>query len=75
VGTVLAVLWIFILLMWKTASIGSLVAMGLLVPLVTVSGASYAAIAWASGIAAFVVVRHATNIRDLAASSERRMTG
>jgi glycerol-3-phosphate acyltransferase PlsY len=75
VGAVLAVLWIFILLVWKTASIGSLVAMGLLVPLVTVSGASFAAIAWASGIAAFVVVRHATNIRDLAASTERRVNG
>lgn len=75
VGAILAVLWIFILLVWKTASIGSLVAMGLLVPLVTVSGASLAAVAWASVIAAFVIVRHASNIRNLAASTERQVSG
>jgi glycerol-3-phosphate acyltransferase PlsY len=75
VGAVLAVLWIVILLVWKTASIGSLVAMGLLVPLVTLSGASGAAIAWASVIAAFVIVRHASNIKNLVASSERQVNG
>ena len=75
VGVVLAVLWIVVLLVWKTASIGSLVAMGLLVPLVKLSGASYAAIAWASVIAAFVIVRHASNIKNLVASSERRVNG
>ena len=75
VGAVLAVVWIIVLLVWKTASIGSLLAMGLLVPLVTLSGASYAVIAWASVIAAFVIVRHASNIKSLAASSERRVTG
>ena len=74
-GAILAVLWIVVLLVWKTASIGSLVAMGLLVPLVTLSGASGAAIAWASVIAAFVIVRHASNIKNLVASSERRMNG
>ncbi len=74
-GAILAVLWIVILLVWKTASIGSLVAMGLLVPLVTLSGASAAAIAWASVIAAFVIVRHASNIKNLVASSERRVNG
>jgi sodium--glutamate symport carrier gltS len=71
----LAVLWIVILFVWKTASIGSLVAMGLLVPLVTLSGASGAAIAWASVIAAFVIVRHASNIKSLVASSERQVNG
>jgi glycerol-3-phosphate acyltransferase PlsY len=75
VGAILAVLWIVILLVWKTASIGSLVAMGLLVPLVTLSGASAAAIAWASVIAAFVIVRHASNIKNLVASSERQVNG
>jgi glycerol-3-phosphate acyltransferase PlsY len=74
-GAILAVLWIVILLVWKTASIGSLVAMGLLVPLVTLSGASAVAIAWASVIAAFVIVRHASNIKNLVASSERRVNG
>jgi glycerol-3-phosphate acyltransferase PlsY len=75
VGAVLAVVWIVILLVWKTASIGSLVVMALVVPLVTISGESLAAIAGASVIAAFVVVRHASNIRDLAASTERQVSG
>ena len=74
-GAILAVVWIVILVVWKTASIGSLVAMGLLVPLVTLSGASNVAIAWASVIAAFVIVRHASNIKNLVASSERRVNG
>jgi glycerol-3-phosphate acyltransferase PlsY len=74
-GAILAVVWIVILLVWKTASIGSLVAMGLLVPLVTLSGASTAAIAWSSVIAAFVIVRHASNIKNLVASSERQVNG
>jgi glycerol-3-phosphate acyltransferase PlsY len=74
-GAVLALVWIVVLLVWKTASIGSLIAMGLLVPLVTLSGASLAAIAWASAIAAFVIVRHASNIKNLGAASERRVNG
>lgn len=75
VGIVLAGIWIFVLLMWKTASIGSLVVMGLTVPLVTVAGESFAAIAWASAIAAFVIVRHASNIKRLAESTERQVNG
>ena len=75
VGVVLAVVWIVILLVWKTASIGSLVVMGIVVPLVTLAGESFAAIAWASVIAAFVIVRHASNIKDLAASTERQVNG
>ena len=75
VGIVLAAVWIVILLVWKTASIGSLVVMGLVVPLVTVAGESFAAIAWASVIAAFVIVRHASNIKNLAASTERQVNG
>jgi glycerol-3-phosphate acyltransferase PlsY len=75
VGAVLAVVWIVILVVWKTASIGSLVAMAIVVPLVTVSGASYVAVAWSSVIAAFVVVRHASNIKNLVASTERQVNG
>ena len=73
VGVMLAVVWIVILLVWKTASIGSLVVMGIAVPLVTVAGESFAAVAWASVIAAFVIVRHASNIKSLAASTERQV--
>lgn len=75
VGLTLAVVWIVILLAWKTASIGSLVVMGIVVPLVTLAGESFAAIAWASIIAAFVIVRHASNIKSLAASTERQVNG
>ncbi len=77
VGAVLAVLWIVILLVWKTASIGSLVAMGFLVPLVSIdarmSDSTGTAVAWAAVIAAFVILRHVPNIKDLAASTERQV--
>lgn len=77
VGAVLAVLWIVILLVSKTASIGSLVAMGFLVPLVSIdarmSDSTGTAVSWAAVIAAFVILRHVSNIKDLAASTERQM--
>ncbi len=73
VGVALATVWIAILLVWKTASIGSLVVMALLVPLVALSGHSASAVGWASGIAAFVVVRHASNIRRLITAEERKV--
>ena len=75
VGIVLAVIWVSVLVVWKTASIGSLVVMGLTVPLVTLAGESFTAIAWASVIAAFVIVRHASNIKRLAESTERQVNG
>ncbi len=70
IGVTLGVIWIAILVVWRTASIGSLVVMGLLVPLVALSGRSGVAIAWASAIAAFIVVRHASNIRRLVTATE-----
>ena len=73
-GAILAIVWIAILLVWRTASIGSLVVMAMLVPLVALSGRSAAAIAWASGIAGFVIVRHASNIRRLITADERKVT-
>jgi glycerol-3-phosphate acyltransferase PlsY len=74
VGAILAVIWIAILVVWRTASIGSLVAMALLVPLVAVSGHSTAATGWAAGIAVFVVARHSDNVRRLVNSSERTVS-
>jgi glycerol-3-phosphate acyltransferase PlsY len=74
VGAVLAVIWIAILVVWRTASIGSLVAMALLVPLVAVSGHSAAATAWAAAIAVFVVVRHADNVKRLVTANERSVS-
>lgn len=75
VGAVLAVIWIGILVLWRTASIASLVAMTLLVPFVVPAGQSSVAISWAAVIAVFVVVRHADNIKRLFTASERRVSG
>lgn len=74
IGIALGVIWIAILVVWRTASIGSLAVMGLLVPLVALSGGSRVAIAWASLIALFIVVRHASNIRRLITASEDRVS-
>ena len=74
VGAVLAVVWIVILLVSKTASIGSLVTMVLLVPLVAISGGTRPEIGWAAVIAVFVIARHADNIKRLVNSDERTAT-
>jgi len=71
VGAVLAIVWIATLVVWKTASVGSLIVMVALVPLVVVSGGSGAAIAWSAAIAVFVIARHADNITRLLSSSEQ----
>lgn len=73
VGAILAIVWIVALLVWKTASIGSLIVMVLVAPLVAVSGASTAAVVWSGAIALFVVVRHGSNIKRLLSSSEHKV--
>ena len=73
VGLTLAALWIIILLVWKTASVASLVVMVLLVPALAITGRDTAELLWAGGIALFVIVRHAENIRGLATSTERKV--
>lgn len=72
VGAILAVIWVVILLVWKTASIGSLVVMALLVPTIALSGGTRAEIAWSAAIAVFVIVRHSSNIERLVQGDERR---
>jgi glycerol-3-phosphate acyltransferase PlsY len=71
VGVVLMVLWAGILIIWKTASIASLVAMVLYVPGFWLAGVEAASLAWAAAIAVLVVLRHAGNIRRLVGGSER----
>ncbi|MGI9666418.1 MAG: glycerol-3-phosphate 1-O-acyltransferase PlsY [Acidimicrobiia bacterium] len=71
VGLVLAVIWIALLLIWKTASVASLVSMLLVVPALALAGRETDELLWAGAIALFVIVRHAGNIRDLASRSER----
>jgi glycerol-3-phosphate acyltransferase PlsY len=74
VGVVLAVIWVAILLVTKTASIGSLTVLILLVPLLALAGRRGADLVWAAVIAVFVIVRHRSNIVSLLTASERRVT-
>ena len=73
VGVVLAAVWIVALVVWKTASIGSLVAMALLVPLLALSGRRGTDLVLGAAIALFVVIRHSGNIQRLVSASERKV--
>ncbi len=75
VGLVLGFLWIVMVLVWKTASIASITVMVLFVPALWIDGRTDAELLLASGIAFFVLVRHASNIKRLFTASERRVTG
>ncbi len=72
VGVILGIIWIVSLVISKTASIGSLVVMVLLVPMVIVSGGTRTAVGWSAAIAVFVIVRHWSNIERLVRSDESR---
>jgi glycerol-3-phosphate acyltransferase PlsY len=75
VGLVLGSLWIVMVLVWKTASIASITVMVLFVPALWIGGRTGTELLLASGIAMFVLVRHAGNIKRLFTSSERRVIG
>ncbi|GMR02430.1 MAG: glycerol-3-phosphate 1-O-acyltransferase PlsY [Acidimicrobiia bacterium] len=72
-GIALAVVWVVFLVVWKTASIGSLTAMVLMVPFLAMTGRRGVELAWAGAIAVFVVARHTSNIRRLLTTSERKV--
>ncbi len=74
-GVLLAVTWLVVTLVFKVASIASLGAMALYVPGFVLSGYRGWSLVWAAAIAVLVVVRHAPNIRRLAAGSERPVAG
>jgi len=74
VGVVLAGIWIVSLVVWKTASIGSLVAMALMVPLLAITGRRGSELVWSAAIAILVTVRHAGNIKLLLRGSERKVS-
>ncbi|MCL1593305.1 MAG: glycerol-3-phosphate 1-O-acyltransferase PlsY [Actinomycetia bacterium] len=74
VGLVLGTVWIVALVVWKTASIGSLVAMGLLVPLLALTGRQSVELVWSTVIALFVILRHTGNIQRLVSASERKVS-
>jgi glycerol-3-phosphate acyltransferase PlsY len=75
VGLVLGILWIVMVLVWKTASIASITVMVLFVPALWIGGRTGTELLLAAGIALFVLVRHASNIRRLFTSSERKVMG
>jgi glycerol-3-phosphate acyltransferase PlsY len=73
VGLVLAVIWIVMVVVWKTASVASLTVMLLLVPGLAIAGADVPQLLWALAIAVFVIVRHSGNIERLLSSTERKV--
>ncbi|GMQ98969.1 MAG: glycerol-3-phosphate 1-O-acyltransferase PlsY [Acidimicrobiia bacterium] len=74
VGAILAGIWIVTLVVWKTASIGSLIVMALMVPLLAITGRNRSELAWSAAIAIFVVARHSSNIKLLLNASERKVS-
>lgn len=70
VGLVIGVVWIVVVLVWKTASIASIAAMLIVVPGLALTGRTTTELVWASMIAVFVVARHVGNVRRIASGSE-----
>ena len=75
VGIFLGVMWIVIVLLWKTASIASIAVMVAAVPAMWVAGRSTSDLLWTGVIAIFVLVRHSSNIKRLLNSGEQKVTG
>ncbi|NND03150.1 MAG: glycerol-3-phosphate 1-O-acyltransferase PlsY [Acidimicrobiia bacterium] len=72
-GLALAIGWLAIVLATKTASIASLGAMALYVPLFLIAGHRGWAILWAALTAALVIWRHSDNIRRILTRAENRV--
>ncbi len=72
-GAILAVAWAGVVIVTKTASVASLGAMVLYVPLYLVAGRSGWPIVWATLTAALVVWRHQDNIKRIIARTENRV--
>jgi glycerol-3-phosphate acyltransferase PlsY len=75
VGIFLGVMWIVIVLLWKTASIASIAVMVVAVPAMWLVGRSTSDLLWTGVIAIFVLVRHSSNIKRLLNSGEQKVTG
>jgi len=72
-GIVLAVGWAVTVAVTKTASIASLVAMALYVPLFLVGGLRGWSVVFAAATALIVVARHKANIARIVSGSEQRL--
>jgi glycerol-3-phosphate acyltransferase PlsY len=70
-GLGLIAVWGLLLATTKVSSIGSLVAMAILVPALALFDSPAPAYAWAAAIALLVVVRHRDNIESLLSGRER----
>jgi glycerol-3-phosphate acyltransferase PlsY len=70
IGLGMAIIWILLVVVWKTASLASLVVMVLLVPALAIAGRTTEELLWATAIVLFVIVRHFSNIRRLVRSGE-----
>jgi glycerol-3-phosphate acyltransferase PlsY len=73
-GLALAVGWLAIVLATKTASVASLGAMALYVPVFLIAGHRGWAILWAALTAALVIGRHKDNIKRILSRAENRVT-
>lgn len=72
-GLILMAVWTTIVLVWKTASVASLVSMALYVPGYALFGTRGWSLLWAGLTALLVVLRHLPNIRRLISGSEHRV--
>jgi glycerol-3-phosphate acyltransferase PlsY len=73
VGVTLTIIWAVILVVWKTASVGSIIVMVLAVPLLALTGRRGSDLAWSAAIVVFVLIRHSGNIERLIHGSERKV--
>lgn len=73
VGVALTVIWVVILIVWKTASVGSIIVMVLAVPLLALAGRRGSDLAWSTAIVVFVLIRHSGNVQRLMQGSERKV--
>lgn len=73
VGVTLTIVWGVILIVWKTASIGSIIVMVLAVPLLALTGRRGSDLAWSAAIVIFILIRHSGNIQRLTQGSERKV--
>jgi glycerol-3-phosphate acyltransferase PlsY len=73
VGMTLTIVWAVILVVWKTASVGSIIVMTLAVPLLALTGRTGSDLLWSGATVVFVLSRHSGNISRLIQGSERKV--
>ncbi len=74
-GAILAVGWITVVLVTKTASLASLGVMALYIPGFAVFGETGAGLWWVAATVVLVIFRHRGNIRRLFTGRERTVEG